>query len=46
MEHIQLMFRFQNPRTVAGVMQLLQIGNVEAVADCEAYLKYCTNYTN
>ncbi|CAG9771472.1 unnamed protein product [Ceutorhynchus assimilis] len=42
-EHFQLLFGFQNPRTLSGVIQLLQDGKIQEVNDTEAMLKYCTN---
>lgn len=43
MPHLQIMFGFNNPRTLSGVINLLKFPNIEEVVDPEAMLKYCTN---
>ncbi|KAK9871894.1 hypothetical protein WA026_015143 [Henosepilachna vigintioctopunctata] len=42
-KHIQLMFGFNNPRTLAATQKLLQDANIQRVYDTMATLKYCTD---
>lgn len=43
MEHIQLMFGFKNPRSLANTIQNLQDENIQITEDSKTMLKYCTN---